>query len=103
MAGSNIDLQGSLRGDVSVKPEEHPDERSVRLEAERRGSFIEDCKGIAIFVVVLVAIVVVGGLAAYEGIFDPTASPETKRWGQLILSSLLSGGFSFVLGRKVGK
>ena len=53
MFGSQIDLAGSLKGQVSVKPEEHPDEMAARLEAERRNARIEDWKGIAVFAVIL--------------------------------------------------
>jgi len=44
MPADKIDLSGSLQGQVSVKPEEHPDERTARLRAEQRGALIEDCK-----------------------------------------------------------
>jgi hypothetical protein len=98
-----IDLSGSLKGQVSVKPEEHPEERAVRLRSEQRGALIEDCKGIAVFVVLLVGMAAIGILSAYEGIFDTVASADTKRWSQTILSALMAGAVSFVVGRKVGK
>ena len=103
MSRDQIDLSGSLRGQVSVKPEEHPDERAARLRAEQRGALIEDCKGVAVFVVLLVGIVAIGVLSAYEGLFDASASTDTRRWSQTILSALMAGGISFVVGRKVGK
>ena len=51
MPADQIDLSGSLRGQVSVKPEEPPDERAARLRAEQRSALIEDCKGVAVFAV----------------------------------------------------
>lgn len=102
MPTDRLDLSGSLAGQVSVRPEEHPEERAARLKAEARQSLIEDYKGVVVFVVLLLTVIVVGFAAAYEGLLDASASPDTKRWGQTILSVLASGGISFVVGRKVG-
>ena len=102
MPTDRLDLSGSLAGQVSVRPEEHPDERAARLKAEARQSLIEDCKGVAVFVVLLMTVIAVGLVAAYEGLLDASASPDSKRWGQTILTVLASGGISFVIGRKVG-
>jgi len=35
-----------------------------------------------LFAVLLAAIVTAGIIAAYEGLWDATASPDTKRWGR---------------------
>lgn len=102
MPADRIDLSGSLAGEVSIKPAEHSDERAARLKAEARQGLIEDCKGVAVFIVLLLAIVAVGGVAAYEGLLDTSASPDTRRWSQTILSALMSGGISFIVGRKIG-
>jgi hypothetical protein len=103
MTDTQIDLSGSLKGQVSVTPEEHPDERANRLLAERRSALIEDCKGIAVFAVLLLGIVGIAVLAAYETFFDAIASADTRRWSQTVLSAVVAGGVSFVIGRKVGK
>lgn len=103
MADNAIDLSASLRGQVSVKPEEDPDEKAARLKAEARSGLIEDCKGIAVFIVLLVGVAGIGVLSAYEGFFDAAASADAKRWSQTVLSSLIAGGISFLVGRKVGK
>lgn len=103
MSPDQIDLSGSLKGQVSVKPEEHPEERTARLRAEQRGALIEDYKGIAVFVVLLAGMVAIGVLSAYEGFFNAAAAPDTKRWSQTILAALMTGAVSFVVGRKVGK
>jgi hypothetical protein len=97
-----IDIAGSLQGQVTVTPEEHPDERALRIATARRQGVIEDCKGIAVFAVLLVAIVAIGSLAAYEGVFDSGASVDTRKWAQTLLVAVLTGGISFVVGRKVG-
>jgi len=103
MSPDKIDLSGSLKGQVSVKPEEHPDERGARLRAERRAALIEDCKGVAVFAVLLVGIVAIGVLSAYEGFFDASAPPDARRWAQTVLAALMTGAVSFVVGRKIGR
>lgn len=97
-----LDIAGSLQGLVSLTPEEHPDERALRLRTVERQSIIEDRKGVAVFAVLLGSIVVIGGLALYESILDRAATADTKRWAQTVLTALVSGGVSFVVGRKVG-
>jgi len=101
-AGAN-DLTGRFTGEVSVKPEEHPDDRALRLKTEHRQAVIADFQNVAIFITLLIAIIFVGALAAYEGILDPTATPDSKRWAQTILSAILAGGISFVVGRQTKK
>jgi hypothetical protein len=103
MSSEQIDLAPLLRGQVSVKPEEHPEERTARLRAEHRSALIEDCKGIAVFAVLLAGMIGIGGISAYEGFFDAAATADTKRWSQTILSALMTGSVSFVVGRKIGK
>jgi len=111
-----LSLGPRLGGQVkfSLEPEEHPDNRAARItleseeqaakrRLESRAALIEDYKGVAVFVVILVSVVALGILCAYEGIFDPNASTDTKRWAQTVLSAVVSGGLSFVVGRKVGK
>ena len=97
------DLSRLLVGDVSLRPEEHPEDRAARLRAEQRAALIEDGKGIAIFVVLLPGAVSIALLSGYEAFFDPGASADTKRWSQTVLSSLMTGAVSFVIGRRVGK
>lgn len=46
------------------------------------------------------AIVVLGGLAIYEGFFASTADASSRHWGQTALTALFTGGVSFVLGQK---
>jgi hypothetical protein len=100
---NKIDVAGSLRGQISVTPDEHPDDRAARLRAEQRAALIENGKGVAVFAVLLLALVGLGLLAVYEGVFDATASAETRHWAQTILAALVTGAISFVVGRKIGR
>jgi hypothetical protein len=98
-----LDLSGSLRGEVSLKPEEHADDRAARIRNEARAALIEDCKGIVVFAATLLGLSGVASVACYKGLFDPTATPETQRWAQAALTAVVSGSISFLLGRKIGK
>jgi hypothetical protein len=99
-----LDLGAVVKsGQVTVTPEEHPDDRAARLRREERASIIEEYKGIVVFAVILCGIMSIAALSAYKGLLDPTASPETQRWGQGILTVVMSSAISFFIGRKVGK
>lgn len=98
-----LDLQSVLRGQVSVKPEEHDQDRAARIRREDRAALIEDCKGVVVFVCVLLVIGAIAALSVFKGFFDPSATAETQRWAQAILTAVVSGSISFVVGRKVGK
>ena len=91
------------RATLKIEPEETLAEQAARIAAEQRGRLIEDIQGVIIFMVTLLCLLAVGGLAAYKGFLDPSASPEEKRWGPAVLSGLFTGSFSFLLGRAVGK
>jgi hypothetical protein len=93
------DLSGRFNGLVSVKPEEHPEDRAARIRMEHRQNLIADAQNIAIFITLLIGIIIVACVAGYEGVIDRNASADTKRWGQTVLSAILSGGISFVVGR----
>jgi hypothetical protein len=101
-APADVNITGSLQGQVTLTPLEHPDERALRLRTIERQSIIEDRKGVAVFVVLLAAIFGIGCLAVYEAVIDPAATPDTRRWAQTVLTALVSGGISFVVGRKLG-
>jgi hypothetical protein len=102
MPGDRLNILGELQGQVSLSPEEHADDRAARLRSETRRDLIRDCTDVVVFAVLMVAIVAVGIIAAYEGFWDVGASPDTKRWSQTILSAVMTGGISFVAGRKIG-
>ncbi len=95
-----LDITGSLRGQVSVTPEEHPDELALRIATAHRQSVIEDWKGIIVFAVLLLSILLIGFLAAYVGVFEQNVQPDTRKWAQTVLTIVVSGGVSFVVGRK---
>jgi hypothetical protein len=89
----------STRATISIDPEETVEERAARLKQEGREHTVELVKGCVVFGVIVLAMIFIGGLCAYESVFDPTASPDTKRWAQTTLSVLFAGGVSFVVGR----
>jgi hypothetical protein len=102
MAAEPLNIRGDLQGQVSLTPEEHADDRAARLKTEGRRDLIRDYKDVVVFTVVLMAIIVVGAIAAYEALWDASASPDTKRWSQTVLSAVMAGGISFVVGRRIG-
>ncbi len=99
MAVEPNDLSGRFTGQVSVKPEEHPEDRAARIKTEYRQALIADIQNVAVFITLVLAIILVGCVAGYEGVLDSSASADTKRWGQTVLSAILAGGISFVVGR----
>jgi hypothetical protein len=102
LAADRVNISGELQGQVSLIPEEHFEDREARLKAEARRDLIRDCKDVAVFAVLLIAIVIVGALAAYEAIWDASANSDTKRWAQTVLFAVMTGGISFVAGVKIG-
>jgi len=100
MASEEIDVSvARLRGDLTITPEEHEDDRAKRLKREDRAALIDDIQRVAVFLVILVALITIGVVAGYEGVISPNASPETQRWCQSVLSAVITGGISFVLGK----
>ena len=55
------------------------------------------------FATLLLGIIGIALLSAYEGFLDANVSPDTKRWAQTVLSTVLASSISYVVGRKVGK
>ena len=105
MSGSQINLNDALppRATLTVDREKSPDELAADVRAESRGKLIEDCKGVTVFAITLLCVLLVGALAAYEGFFNPDASPEAKHWGPTALTTLFSGSIAFLLGKAVGR
>lgn len=97
-----LNIKGDLQGQVTLTPEEHPDDRAARLRTEARRELIHDCKEAILFGLLSCGVVLVGVVAAYEGVWDMNTAPETKRWAQTVLSALMTGGISFVVGRRIG-
>ncbi|MBW0003459.1 MAG: hypothetical protein JO216_08225 [Hyphomicrobiales bacterium] len=99
-----IDISTLLtRASINIDPEESPDARVGRLQRESAQHRFEIVKGYVLLFGVLAGIALVGGLCAYEGIFDPSASADTKRWAQTTLSALFTGSITFLLGQKTAK
>jgi hypothetical protein len=91
------------RASVQVEPEEAVEERNARLAQEKADAKLVRVKAYVVFFVIVTALIVVGTLCIYAGIFDPTASADTKRWAQTLLSALFAGSVSFVLGQATAK
>lgn len=102
MPADQLDLTNLLKGQLSVTPEEHPDDRAARLEREKRDARLESYKGVATFCALLGSLISVAAVCVYVSVFDPNASADSKRWAQTVLSSLATGAASFVAGRKIG-
>ena len=102
---SRLDINDPLfrRASLSFEPEESAEELTARLKVEAGQATSEIVKGYVLFFVILLSIVAIGGLCAWQGIFDPTASADTKRWAQTSLSALFTGSVSFVLGQMTAK
>jgi len=104
MPADTLDIGAVVNaGQLTVTPEEHPDDRAARLKKEERASLIEECKGVVVFGVVLCGIVGIAVLSAYKGVFDTTASPDAQRWALGTLTVVVSNSISFFIGKKVGK
>jgi hypothetical protein len=99
----NLDVVLTKRATLTIDPEESPQEHEARLKKEGREHTFEMVKGYVLFVVIVLSITCVGGLFAYEAVFDGSASSDTKRVALTALSSLFAGGLSFVLGQATAK
>ena len=65
MPADKLDIGAVVNaGQLTVTPEEHPDDRAARLRKEERASFIEECKGVAVFGVILCGLVGLAVLSA---------------------------------------
>lgn len=92
------------RSDVKLTPSEHPEERAARLRHEARTRIIEDYKNLVVFVIIGVFFVTVVALCLWLVIFERNAlPPETRKWCETILASMMSGSVSYFLGKHVGK
>jgi hypothetical protein len=86
-----------------VEPEETTEERNARLAQEKADATLVRVKAYVVFFLIVSALVGLGAVCIYVGIFDPTASADTKRWAQTLLSALFAGSISFVLGQATAK
>jgi|SRR4051794_9310676 len=100
-----IDLNEVMttRASISIDPEESPEERSERLLQERRQHTYDLVRSYTTFFLITVALVAIGCLCAYEWVFDPNATPETKRLAQASLAALFTSSVSFVLGQATAR
>src|ERR1700727_383345 len=83
------------RTSITIDAQETVEDRQARIKREGRQHTFEMVRNY----VVLGVILILGAASLYEAVFDATASPETKRWAQTVLTALFSGSVSFVLGQ----
>jgi hypothetical protein len=83
------------RTTITIDAQETAEELQARIKREGRQHTFEMVRNY----VVLGVILILGAASLYEAVFDATASPETKRWAQTVLTALFSGSVSFVLGQ----
>lgn len=57
------------RASIAIDPEETTDERAARLKREGREQVFEMVKSFIVFVVVVAALLSIGGVCAYKGLF----------------------------------
>jgi hypothetical protein len=93
MAG-NVDLSSLLTGrQLTLKPEEHPEERAHRLARARRAAGVATaiqltCLGLLVAAAVFAAWLVTSSI------------PAQSDFGQKRLFAIVSGAVGFVLGRQ---
>jgi hypothetical protein len=85
--------------EVTIRPEEHADDRASRLKNTDRQSLIEDWLGAITYVVILVGLVVIATVSGYKGMISPTTPSDTQHFCQTLLAAVVSGGISYVVGR----
>lgn len=88
------------RATITIDPEESSEEHAARIRKEQREATFEIVKGYVLFFVIVIAIVFIGALCAYEAVFDAGAPADTKRVAWTMLSALFTGSVSFVLGQR---
>ncbi len=91
------------RASISIEPEETPEELHERLRRERDAHRFELTKNYVLLFTLLIAVISVGAMSVFEAVFDNSVTPDTKRWAQTVLSSLFTGGLSFLAGLAVAR
>lgn len=74
----------------------------MRLAGEARAKLIEDYKGVAVFALVLFFVSVVAAVSGYI-VFFSNSPPDTAKYAQTLLTSLISGGTGFLFGKAIAK
>lgn len=96
---SELDLNQLVKkGTVELGPEEHPEDRVSRLRREERRDRVEHFKGLTLFVLAVLGILVLGAICGRVA-FDAQADPDTRKWAQTVLTALVSGVVAFLFGR----
>ena len=87
---------------LNLETAEHPDDRRARIANEARTAKYTEFRNMALFFVVLLGRLGAGSLLTYMIFFSVTVDAETKKFSQTMLTALVSGSLSFLLGRSIG-
>jgi hypothetical protein len=93
---AKLDLGDLVRsGELTLGPEEDPEDKASRRRIEGRAAFIDHCKDVAIFVALYLFVILMVLISLYFLVIAQSVSPENQKWFQTILTALLSGSVSF--------
>ena len=91
------------RGELAIGlDEEDPDSKASRLRIEGRAAVIDHCKDVAIFVALYLFLIMMVLVSLYYLIIAQSVPQENQRFYQAILTAVLSGSVSFLVGREIG-
>ncbi len=91
------------RASITIGSPETPEERQHRLDRDREKQRYELFKSYVVFIGLFSTLTAVAAVCLYAAVFDQAASPDTKRWAQTVLSAILAGAISFVVGQSTAK
>jgi hypothetical protein len=84
--------------DVSLRSEEHPEDRAHRHRVEWLDARFQQGKSTFLFVFALGGVIMVLWYCV-ETIREPTTIPEEKKWALAALTTIVSGLLGFVTGK----
>ncbi|MBI1320959.1 MAG: hypothetical protein GC168_18690 [Candidatus Hydrogenedens sp.] len=103
-AGRAFDLNAVYQNQsVTIVPAEPRDVLILRAQSDAQSQRLRDWQEFIQFAALLLGLLAVAGLCVWKGMFDPAASPEAQRLAQVVLTAIVSGSFSFLAGRAVGR
>ena len=91
------------KASITIEPVEDPEELRERLRREESAHKFEIVKNYSLLFVFLAVVISIGAISTYDVAIDTAANPDTKRWAQTVLSSLCTGGLSFLAGLAIAK
>ena len=91
------------RGDIAIElVEDDPEDKAARRQIESRAAIADLSKDVATFAALYVFLIIMVLISLYLLLIAQSVPPETQRWSQSMLTAILSGGVSFLVGRKLG-